>query len=180
MDLTDAVKRHLAAVLEADPVERQSAGRDLVEALDAYGAALANHGADVPDELGAFPSWLDEEDGVELPDPEPDLRQRVALFSRTDLAVADPELLRSTAVERLADCCGDVFDDLDEAVHAPVDAVGHVFGHRPTSLEPDDVERFGLEVLSGTTVAVAVDADTDTALEDPWAPLREPDDDDDT
>ncbi len=144
----------------------------LVEALEDYGIAVFNSGTKLPEDFNAFNEWLDEEDGVEHPEPEPDLRQRIALFTRTDLAVTDLNRLRAAAAERLADCCGPAFGDVDAAVAGPADAIGHLVGHAPTSLEPDTVEEFGLDYLSWTSTIVA-GVSEDEFDDDPWSPLRQ-------
>jgi hypothetical protein len=143
-----------------------------VQALDDYGVAVINSGNELPDEFEGFDQWLGEEDGVEHPEPAPDPRQRIALFTRTDLAVSDLNRLRAAAASRLADCCGDTVDDVDSAVAHPADAVSHLVGHEPTSLEPDSVEEFGLDLLSwtSTTVAGVTEDDFD---DNPWGPLRQ-------
>jgi hypothetical protein len=168
--LAQAVLRHAQAVGDASPEARQQAGRALVEALQDYGVAVFNSGNELPVEFEELGLWLGEEDGIEHPEPEPDLRQRIALFTRTDLAVSDPDRLRAAAASRLADCCGDMIDDIDAAVAHPADAVSHLVGHEPTSLEPDTVDEFGLDLLSwtSTTVAGVTEDDFD---EDPWSPL---------
>ncbi len=143
-----------------------------MQALDEYGIAVKNSGNDLPDEFEGFDEWLGEEDGVEHPEPEPDLRQRIALFTRTDLAVSDLDRLRTAAASRLADCCGDTADDVDAAVAHPAAAVSHLVGHEPTSLEPDSAEKFGLELLSSTSTTVAGVTEDDFD-DDPWRPLRQ-------
>ncbi len=172
--LVQAVLRHAQAVAGAgaSPEARQQAGRALVQALDKYGIAVINSGHDLPDEFGGFDEWLGEEDGVEHPEPEPDLRQRIALFTRTDLAVSDLDRLRAAAASRLADCCGDTVDDVDAAVAHPAHAVSHLVGHEPTSLEPDSVGKFGLDLLSWTSTTVA-GVTQDDFDDDPWSPLRQ-------
>ena len=91
----------------SDAAGRKEAGRALVTALDAYGVAVHNAGNELPEDFEGFDDWLGEDDGIEPPEPEPDLRQRIALFTRTDLAVTDMGRLRSAAASRLAECCGD-------------------------------------------------------------------------
>jgi hypothetical protein len=168
--LADAVLRHAELVAGSDAEGRQEAGRALVAALDAYGVAVINAGNELPEEFEDFDSWLGEEDGVEHPEPEPDLRERIALFTRTDLAVTDVGRLRSAAAARLAECCGDTVDDVELAVAHPAAAVSHLVGHEPTTLEPDTVEEFGLDLLSWTsaTVAGVIEDDFDDS---PWEPL---------
>ena len=91
----------------SDAAGRKEAGRALVTALDGYGVAVHNAGNELPEDFEGFDDWLGEDDGIEPPEPEPDLRQRIALFTRTDLAVTDMGRLRSAAASRLAECCGD-------------------------------------------------------------------------
>lgn len=171
-NLVEAVRRHAAAVTGTVDEARKQAGRGLVEALDGYGSAVVNSGNEWPEDLDGFDEWLGEEDGIEHPGPEPDLRQRIALFTRTDLAVTDLSRLREAAAQRLAECCGDTVDDVDAAVADPADAISHLVGHVPTPLEPDTVEQFGLDLLSwtSTTVAGVTEYDFD---EDPWDPLHQ-------
>ncbi len=168
--LAQAVLRHADLVAGSDAEGRQEAGRALVTALDAYGVAVVNSGNELPEDVEGFDEWLGEEDGIQHPEPVPDLRQRIALFTRTDLAVTDVDRLRSAAASRLAECCGETVDDVDLAVAHPADAVSHLVGHEPTSLEPDTVEEFGLDLLSwtSTTIAGVTEDDFD---ESPWAPL---------
>lgn len=178
LDVQTAAERLAAAALahaqsvQSDSTQaRQQAGQALVGAMDAYGRAVASAGAEVPDDLEEFGDWFDEEDGMERPEANPD--HRVSLFSRTDLFVEDIERLRAAAATRLASCCGDAVDDVPAAVANPADALSHLVGHEPTSLEADDVERYGLRLLSWTSEAIAGLPDYDL---DPWAPLREADD----
>ncbi len=168
--LVQAVLRHAEAVAGADAEGRQEAGRALAEALDTYGVAVVNSGSELPEDYESLEDWLGEEDGLETPVPEPDLRQRIALFTRTDLAVTDIDRLRSAAASRYAECCGEPGDDVESEVANPADAVDHLVGHEPTSLEPDTVEEFGLDLLSwaSTTIAGVTEEDLD---ESPWAPL---------
>lgn len=175
--LAQAVLRHAELVAGGDATERQEAGRALVSALDAYGVAVINSGSELPEDFEGFDEWLGEEDGIHHPEPEADLRQRIALFTRTDLAVTDIDLLRTVAASRLAECCGDTAGDLDPAGMHPADAVSHLVGHEPTSLEPDTVEAFGLDLLSwtSTTIAGVTEDDVDDS---PWAPLLAAADDD--
>lgn len=98
--LAQAVMRHAQAVGDASPEARQQAGRALVQALEDYGVAVVNSGNELPVEFEDFDAWLGEEDGIEHPEPEPDLRQRIAFFTRTDLAVSDPDRLRAAAAGR--------------------------------------------------------------------------------
>ena len=168
--LAQAVLRHAESVAGSEPERRQEAGRALVAALDAYGIAVINSGNELPEEFEGFDGWLDEEDGVHHPEPEPDLRQRIALFTRTDLAVTDVDRLRSAAASRLAECCGETVDDVESAVAHPADAVSHLVGHEPMSLEPDTVEEFGLDLLSWTSATIAGVTEEDFE-ESPWAPL---------
>ncbi len=170
--LAQAVLRHARAVGDGSPEARQQAGRALVQALEDYGVAVVNSGNELPDETEDFDAWLGEEDGIEHPEPDVDLRQRIALFTRTDLAVSDPDRLRAEAASRLADCCGATIDDLDAAVAHPADAVAHLVGHEPTSLEPDTVEEFGLDLLSWTSTTVAGVSEDDFD-DDPWGPLMQ-------
>ena len=168
--LVQAVLRHAEMVVGSDAGGRQEAGRVLVAALDAYGVAVLNSGNELPEDFEGFDEWLGEEDGIQHLELEPDLRQRIACFSRTDLAVTDVDRLRSAAASRLAECCGETVDDVQAAVAHPADAVGHLVGHEPTSLEPDTVEDFGLDLLAwtSTTIAGVTEDDFD---ESPWAPL---------
>ncbi len=166
--LIEAVLRHAASVTDPDVEGRQEAGRALVAALDAYGVAVL--GNELPEDFDGFDGWLGEEDGVDHPEPEPDLRQRIALFTRTDLAVTDVDRLRSAAASCLAACCGDTVSDVVSAVANPADAVSHLVGHEPTSLEPDTVEEFGLDLLSWTSVTVGGVTEDDFD-ESPWSPL---------
>jgi hypothetical protein len=168
--LAQAVLRHAELVSGTGGEERREAGRALVAALDAYGIAVINSGNELPEDFEGFDEWLGEEDGIEHPEPEPDLRQRIALFTRTDLAVADVDRLRSAAASRLAECCGDTVDDVESAVAHPADAVSHLVGHQPTSLEPDTVEEFGLDLLSWASATIAGVTQEDFE-ENPWAPL---------
>ncbi len=168
--LAQAVLRHAELVAGSDAVGRQDAGRALVTALDAYGVAVLNSGNQLPEDFEGFDEWLSEEDGIEHPEPEPDLRQRIALFTRTDLAVTDVNRLRSAAASRLAECCGDTVDNVELAVANLADAVGHLVGHEPTTLEPDTVEEFGLDLLSWTSTTV-IGVTEDDFDDNPWAPL---------
>lgn len=166
--LAAAALAHARSIDSGSPQARQEAGRALVEAMDAYGVAVASSGAEVPEDLAEFQDWFDEEDGMERPEADPD--QRVSLFTRTDLFVQDLDLLQATAATRLASCCGEVTDDVGGAVANPADAVGHLVGHEPTSLDADDVEQYGLRLLSWTSVAISGLPEYD---DDPWAPLRD-------
>jgi hypothetical protein len=167
--LAEAVRAHARSVVAGSPESRQQAGRDLVDAMDSYGAAVASSGADLPEDFEGFEDWLDEEDGI-VHEGEPDLRQRIALFTRTDLTVTDVDRLRSAAASRVQACCPDVVDDVQAAVADPADAVDHLVGHEPTSLDAGNVAEFGLELLAWTSVALAGVPDY---VDDPWAPLRD-------
>ncbi len=166
--LAEAALAHARSVVSGPPQARQEAGRALVQAMDAYGAAVAGAGGDVPEDLAEFEDWFDEEDGVERPEANPD--HRVSLFTRTDLFVRDLDRLRAAAAARLASCCGDVTDDVSAEVSSSADALGHLVGHEPTPLDGDNVEQYGLQLLSWTSEAIAGLPDYD---DDPWSPLRE-------
>lgn len=177
--VAQAVLRHAERVAAGDAEGRQDAGLALVAALDEYAVAVINSGNDLPEDFESFDAWLGEEDGIQHPDPEPDLRQRIALFTRTDLAVTDVDRLRAAAASRLAECCGDTVGEVEPAVMHPADAVSHLVGHEPTSLEPNTVEAFGLDLLSwtSTTIAGVTEDDFDDS---PWAPLLDAADDEAT
>lgn len=78
--------------------------------------------------------------------------------------------LRSAAASRLAECCGDTVHDAELAVANPAEVVSHLVGHEPTTLEPETVEAFGLDLLSWTSLTVAgvIENDFD---DNPWSPL---------
>jgi hypothetical protein len=178
--VADAVLAHARAVSD-DGAGRPAAAGALTQALDEYGAAVVNAGLDAPQGLGEFEAYLGEEDGVEE-EPEPSVPgERLALFVRSDFAVEDPDRLKAAALEQIGSCCGGVYAEDD--VRTAVDALSHLFGHRPLIGVDGSA---GVVPLAETALALRVERTTDgppsedveaTGL-DPWAPLRElpPDD----
>ncbi len=166
-----AVRRHAAAVADAAD-ERAEAGAALVSALATYGAAVVNAGFEAPEELEDFDAWLDEEDGVHHPEPEPEVGDRVALFVRADFVVEDLDALRAAAIELMQACCPVPADeDPSAAVRDPSAAVLHLFGHLESVVDHEQMQARGLNLVREHVTTASVEPPDDEVAEDPWAPL---------
>lgn len=174
-ELADAVcaalVRHANAVSEGTG-DRADAGPALVAALQRYGLAVVNSGAEPLEELDEFDEWLDEDDGIEQPDPEPDMIERVAVFVRADFAIEDVDELRASAIEQMQSCCPvPTGQDPAEWVRAPAQAVAQLLSHHLPVFEPDQMERHGLRVVAETVLAVPVGPEAEDSEDYPWGAL---------
>jgi hypothetical protein len=175
--LTAVIKQHAAAVAGGTPL-RQELGPQLIDALNAYGAAVANSSNDededvdddVAAELGTFDAWLDDEDGV-VHDDEADDEPFVALFVRVDIEVKDAELLREQALDKMQKCCPEILeaDGPEGHVGRDADAVSTLIGHGEHPLSAWFREH-GMEVRAEASVAVPVTG-LNASVEDPFALL---------
>lgn len=164
----EAIRRHVAAV-EANTEDRSAAGAALVGTLDAYGVAVVNAGSELPDEFDSFDAWLDEEDGIQHPEEEPEPNERIAVFVRADFAVEDLATLRAAGLQALDECCGETVDgSLEDQVRTPADALGHLLGHT-RSVFDDTLP--GLRLLSEHVVTIG--GVPEALDESPWEPLLE-------
>ena len=169
--VSEAVRRHAAAVLDSTE-DRAAAGPALTEALEAYGVAVINAGSELPEGLEDFDGFLDEEDGIEHPEEEPDTGERVAVFVRADFVVDDLAVLRAAATEAMQSCCpAAAGEDPADAVRDPDQAVTQLLGHHWSVFDPEQMERHGLRLVAETVDAVAVPADSDMVEDYPWGPL---------
>ena len=161
-----AIRRHARAVVDGTD-DRVLAGPDLVEAVDAYGVAVAE--ADWPVEDLDVEGWLGEEDGVE-PEVEPELPldRRVAVFVRADFEVDDIEALRRAALEQMTGCCDGGGAHPEARVRTPFDAMAELFGHH-RSVFAEDVPGAYLRRESVATIGGLVPDEDDPW----WKPLTE-------
>lgn len=134
-----------------------------------------NAGSEPFEELTDFDMYLDEEDGIEHPEEEPDTSDRVAVFVRADFAVEDIEALRGAAMGEMQSCCP-VAPSQDPAdwVRSPAQAVGHLLGHHKPVFESDRMDPFGLRLVAETVQTVPLGPpahEEDDDFMHPWAPL---------
>lgn len=169
----EAVHRHAAAVLDRSD-DRVAAGPALSAALQDYGVAVVNAGLEAPEGLDDFDEWLDEEDGVEHPEEEPDTSDRIAVFLRADLAVEDLGRLRVRAIEEMQECCPvEPGEDPAAAVESPYRAVFHVLGHGRWVFDDEAMQQVGLRPVAETLETMPVEALSEKADDYPWGPLLE-------
>lgn len=170
--LAAAAREHAAAVVAQSPA-RPELGRRLADVIGSYGVAIANLGGedeDVIEEVEAFDSWLNEEDGVHHDDPDEEVEQLTALFLRVDVSVVDGARLRASALSSMQSCCPvPEGEDPASRVEHDADAVGELLGHDEHPLSAWLEER-GLEVRHEASVAMPVTTE-DFDPFDPFKPV---------
>lgn len=173
-----AVIKHHAAAVAAGSSLRRELGPQLVDALNAYGGAVANFGGDEDDavdddlteELETFDAWLGDQDGVSDDEDDDDEELLVALFVRVDIEVKDGGLLRAQALDRMQQCCPALEgEDPQDSVRSDADAVVTLVGHGDHPLS-SWFETHGLEVRHEASVAVPVTS-ANFGADDPFALL---------